>query len=118
MAFFFPPMKRCCDLVSRNLFVPLPRTNFLKKKVALAIAVQLSRTAYPVILGKLNHIINLINYLISILHKLETRHSWKAGQVFFRIQNRCSGMIGLGFFIYLYILILIVCLVRLFSLTL
>ena len=48
------------------------------------IAVQLSGTAYPVILSRLHHLIKLSNYFISILGKLETRHSWKTGQVFFR----------------------------------
>ena len=51
----------------------------LSQFIFIPLEVQLSETAYRMTLGKLN------NYKFSILCKPDTRGSWKASQVFFRI---------------------------------
>ena len=61
---------------SQAVLGPLSVPSGVKSDIQF-IALQLSVTAYPVILNRLNHLINLSKYLISILGKPETRRLWK-----------------------------------------
>ena len=81
-----------------KVVVPLPRLNYLK--IALGIVMQLSGTAYPVILGLLNHLfINPFKQLLNLLSKL--RHGIQGKQVKFSLGLISYYRLGLGI-LYIY----------------